>query len=192
MNKIVIVTGSPGAGKSSVTGAVQNDKGYTLVNVGDIMEKVAKEKGYVKDRDEMRYMSNEHITELRKLAAKHIAGLPGKIIVDTHATVQQHNRYVPGLPGQFLQDLGNVVGLFYIDADPKDILRRRGADRSRTREEEPLHVLETQRLVNIATLSAYSSQLNIPLYVILNQDGKLEEAKGLLRTHLADAFGENK
>jgi len=37
MKKLVIVLGSPGAGKTSVVASLKNDKKYRVINLGDVM-----------------------------------------------------------------------------------------------------------------------------------------------------------
>ena len=44
--KIVFVCGSPGAGKSSVVGGISSNGNYKIVNVGNLMEEMARTKGY--------------------------------------------------------------------------------------------------------------------------------------------------
>ena len=51
---VVIITGVPGVGKSTVIDAAQKAKGYKVVVYGTEMVNVARAKGLVKDRDEMR------------------------------------------------------------------------------------------------------------------------------------------
>ncbi len=190
MNKIVIVTGSPGAGKTTVTSSAMKSGRYKVMNLGTLMLEIAIKKGYVKERDQMRYLSNEKITELRTAAADHIARQDGLIIIDTHATIQQHGRFVPGIPAHFAEQLKGVVGLIYVDADTEAILKRRERDTSRIREADDKRVLDEQRDLNLAILGYYSSHLNIPLYIIHNQEGKVEQSSKFFEEDLKDAFGE--
>ena len=51
-------------------------------------------------------------------------------------------------------------------------------------------VIDTQRNLNLAILSYYASYLNIPLYIMNNEEGELQNTQRLFIKHLDDAFGE--
>ena len=51
MAEIVVVTGTPGAGKTTIINSLKDASKYNIVGVGSMMEKVAAEKGYATDRD---------------------------------------------------------------------------------------------------------------------------------------------
>ena len=83
-------------------------------------------KKYVKQRDELRYLDGNKFNELRNMAINKINSTEGNIIIDTHASVGENGRYMPGLPlGALDQFNHRVTGLIYIDAPTKDILDRR-------------------------------------------------------------------
>jgi adenylate kinase len=187
--KIAIVTGSPGVGKTTLVKTLSGDHLYKIVSVADEMLPVAVEKSYVQHRDELRKLTNEQITELRNVAFENIAKKDGNIIIDTHATVEQKGRFVPGLPfGAVKHFDGKLAGLIYIDASTDDILARRMGDNSRIREKEERHVIHMQRSINISVLSYYSSRLNVPLYVITNRQGHLEAAVNDFKASISDIF----
>ncbi|MGC8687309.1 MAG: AAA family ATPase [Candidatus Micrarchaeia archaeon] len=188
MAKFVIIMGSPGAGKSTLIDNL-NDK-YKVVNVGSLMLKHALALHYVTDRDEIRYLDKTRMDKLRFMAFDDIKKMEGKILIDTHASVEQNGRFAPGTPKEALKRIGltRIKALIYIDASTKDIILRRKSDKSRRREMEPEILIDTQRMINIALLSAYSSDLNIPLYIIFNKQGKIKESASELAKHILDAF----
>lgn len=190
MKKIAIVMGTPSAGKSSLVDSVKKNSKYTVVNVGDIMRDIAVKEKYVRDRDQIRYLPVDEQEELRTKAIAKIAKLQGDVILDTHASVEQHGRFFPGLSYYMMTHLKHTVALFYVDALTKHIMRRRVADKSRHREIEPEWLINMQRDINLAIVSYYSTYLNIPLYLIINEDGKLASSIKDFRGKLEDAFGE--
>ncbi len=188
MGKIVFVIGSPGAGKSSIISAVK--KKYSVVTVGDFMEKAGRAKRLIKHRDEIRYLTPNQQKVLQADAFRQIGKLPGEVVLDTHATVEQHGRFYPGMADQMLRYMKNIVGVVYVDAPVADILKRRKVDKSRKREIEPEWLVERQRDMNFAIASYYSTHINIPLYLIVNKDGALKQAQKQFIKSLKDAFGE--
>jgi adenylate kinase len=189
MTKILIVVGSPGAGKSTLLGDKSIAGKYKVMNLGDLLSKVALSKGYVKDRDQVRYLPRSLILRLYKEAGGRMPPMDGDVIIDTHASVEAHNRFDPGITFKTEKILKHAVGLVYIDATNDEIRERRMKDRKRTREIESEATLNRQRIINMATLSYYSSLLNIPLYIIDNTEGKLRQTLKTFLEDAADAFG---
>lgn len=75
MNKVIIVAGVPGVGKSTVIeGALKQLKArgveYGFMNYGDIMLKFMREREGVTDRDEMRKVPMGPYREIQHEAAK--------------------------------------------------------------------------------------------------------------------------
>jgi adenylate kinase len=184
--KVVIVVGARGSGKSSILAAVRGK--YKVVTIGDVLFRIAQREGIAKDRDSMRRLGNAAYDRLKLKAYTEIAAMGGNIILNTHATVEHDGRFIPGLPLLFIKRLKNIAGLFYIDVDQDSLLARYRRDKTRVREEEPAQVLLDNRGVSIATLSYYSAYLNIPIYIINNEDGKLQASRKKFLKHLKDAF----
>ncbi len=190
MKKLVIVLGTQGAGKTSVVDAIKGNKKYTRVNLGDIMLSSGIKKNVLKDRDEIRYLDNDTITDLRTMAVAEVGKMDGCVILETQPSIEQHGRFFPGLPHYMMNHLKHLNALFYIDADTNSVLERRKKDTSRKREMEEAWLINTQRDINLAILSYYATELNIPLYVINNEEGQLQETRKQFMDHLKDAFGE--
>jgi len=189
MAKIVYLCGSPGAGKTSIVEGIAQNKNYRVVNVGTMMTETAIKKGYVKNRDELRFLERDKYNELQVFTFKEITKLGGNIILDTHATVEQNGRYFPGISIEHTQYLEKLAGFIYIDALTQDIARRRHGDRTRRREKERLELIDLQRLINVSMLSTCAAHLNLPLYVVFNEQGELDASVSELRAHLKDVFG---
>ena len=158
MSKVVVVTGIPGVGKTTVlNGALEkvNEEGgnFTCVNYGDVMFEIVKKEGLVKERDDMRKLSGDVQKRVQKQAAKEISQREGNKIVDTHCTIKTPKGYLPGLPKWVLEDLG-LTQFILIEADPKEIAKRRSRDKSRTRDEElETSIIEHQEMNRAISMS---------------------------------------
>ena len=190
MAKIVIVTGIPGVGKTTILDGVATEKKYKVVTLSSVMLEIAAKKGIKAERDTLRYLPNSSITELGNSAFEHLSEMGGNILLDTHASVEQNGRYVPGLPYDAIRRLSGIAGFVYIDGSTDDIVKRRMIDKSRTREKEERHLIHMQRSVNVSMLSYLSTLFNVPLYVVVNKQEQLEKAIETFRRSIEDAFSD--
>jgi len=188
-NKIVFVCGSPGAGKSSVIEGISSNKNYRVVSVGSLMEEIALKNGYAKNRDELRFLPKERYDSLQVVVFKKISEMEGNIVLDTHATVEQNGRYMPGITFKKAEHLKPLAAFIYIDALTQDIEDRRKGDETRRREKERPELVDVQREINMSILSACSAYLDLPFYVVFNEHGKLENSVKELKAHLREIFG---
>ena len=182
MNKIVVVTGTPGVGKSTVISrAVEKLRSEgtdcKIINYGDFMLNIAKKKAGVTDRDEMRKLSFDIYQEIQKEAADDIAHVAERkpVLVDTHTTVKKPEGYYPGLPRWVLERLRPVT-IVVIEAPPAEILGRRGKDANRRRDKELLAGIEEHQQLNRAIAMAYAAFTGAAVRIIVNKDGKLSDA----------------
>ena len=175
---MIIVMGVPGAGKTSVLQNLKSD--YAIVNYGDLMLTIEKKEFGIKTRDEMRKLPIEKQKKAQKLAAEELAGMPDKVILDTHCSVSTPHGYYPGLPFKFLK-LWNVKAFVYVTADVKAIAARRQNDPTRARDADDI---ELHDQMNRAYLAAYSAFMGAPAVVIFNEQGKLEQAVAKLQAIL--------
>ncbi|VVB60108.1 Adenylate kinase [uncultured archaeon] len=195
MSKIVILTGIPGSGKTSIMDEAlkvlkRGGKKAECVNFGDVMLEVAG----VKNRDEMRKLPQEKQVENQRKAASKIASMaqaeavfkdkrtktvvaekPDVLFVDTHCTVRTPSGYLPGLPEWVLHSLRpNVIVL--IEADPSQISRRRQADETRKRDEESEDEIALHQEVNRAAAISYCMVTGASMKIIKNRDKHLLDA----------------
>lgn len=190
MAKLVLFTGSPGAGKTSVLNGIRKHKKYKIVNVGTLTESLGKKRHYIKDRDQIRYLEPHIIDELREGAFKQISKMKGEVIIDTHASISAKGRYTPGLPRESMRWLKGLCAIVYIDAEDEELLRRRISDKNRKRELEEPKEIETHRLINLAILAQCASDLNISLYIIHNKEGALNKTIERSMARLKEIFKE--
>ncbi|VVB65439.1 Adenylate kinase [Candidatus Gugararchaeum adminiculabundum] len=181
---MIIVTGLPGAGKSTVLNGASS--GWKMLNYGDLMFEIAQKEKLVSDRDEMRKLAVDKQKKIQAAVAKSLSKETGKIILDTHAAIKTKRGYLPGLPFSLLKDL-KVEGLVFIQAPVEQILRRRSADKSRVRELESREEIEEHLSICKAYIAAYSAFCGVPAVIISNEDNGLEKAVQKLRDFLAGA-----
>lgn len=183
----VIVTGTPGSGKTTVLAKIKSVK---IINLAEEMLKLSAGKGH--NHDTLRYMSFSEIAEMRKEVILNINKVSEDSIVDTHLTVKRGTRYVPGFSTADLSLFKEIRGLIYVDAHANDIMFRRLTDKSRKREEEPEEEIHEQRRINISMAGFYSSYLNMPLYIIKNRQNMLDAAVKDMESALDEVFGKQK
>jgi adenylate kinase len=189
-NNIIIFSGSPGAGKSTILRKFSRMKNTIVVNMGTLMLEAGTKKGYVKHRDQIRQLTNKRLTELRNSAIKTINSMQGNILLDTHASVGINGRYLPGLPLAALDLFNHVSGLIYIDAVTEEIIERRKSDKTRKREDEDGPMIDNQRLINLSALTFASSYLNAPLFVVVNRKDQIKRSVKEIESRLAELLGD--
>jgi len=186
--KVVIVTGVPGVGKTTVLNHLEKLAGerglkVRIVNFGTYMLETALREGLVSHRDEMRKLPLRKQLELQALAARRIIedaagslGEDGFLLIDTHALVKTVAGYWPGLPKHVLDELKPDM-IAVIEASPEEIAARQARDKSRVRSdiggaEGAARLMEYARAAAFASAVHYASTVA----VVENREGKAEEA----------------
>jgi len=181
--KIVIVTGIPGVGKTTVLNKVlelcsSEGVNVKVVNYGDVMLEEALRRKLVSHRDEMRKLPLPQQLELQQLAAERISQLAAEknLIVDTHTLIRTRAGFLPGLPLWVLALLSPDV-VVAIEADPREIQQRRLRDAAiRSREADVEEVIqEHQSLCRSAAIAA-ATITGATVLIVRNKEGKVEEA----------------
>ena len=182
MSRVVVVTGVPGAGKSTVVQeALKQLKAqgveYEFINYGDVMLELMREREGVTSRDDMRKVSTGPYREIQREAGRRIARAAKRkpVLVDTHCLVKKPEGYYPGLPRWVLEEL-NPESIVIIEAIPEEVARRRIKDVARKRDKELLEEVVEHQLLNRATATAYAALTGATVRIIRNRDGKLSEA----------------
>ncbi|MBC7114747.1 MAG: adenylate kinase [Archaeoglobi archaeon] len=172
---VIVVTGIPGVGSTSVVKKALEKSDFKYVNYGDVMFEIASERGLVSHRDEIRKLPEKIQREIQKEAAERISSMSGRVVVDTHCTVKTPKGYLPGLP-KWVLDALSPRQIILVEAHPEEILRRRASDKSRKRElVSPEEIAEHQEL-NRKIVMAYSALSGAIVTIISNHDNALDEA----------------
>ena len=183
--KKVVIVGIPGVGKTSlVTRIVEllnGDKQRASVqrasvhSYGTVMMDEAEIK-QISDRDNLRHLPVSQQKELQKQAATKISELTDDVVfIDTHAFISTKEGFYPGLPYHVIQIL-EPTHLIAISARPEEIYNRRMKDDTRNRDKISIEAIKKELAVQDAMLSSCSVLSGSPMKVILNNEGKIDEA----------------
>lgn len=169
---VVIITGVPGVGKSTVIDAAQRSKGYKVVVYGTEMFQVAKAKGLVKERDEMRKLDPVVQREIQEAAAHAIANM-GDVIVDTHCTIKTPRGFLPGIPAWVAQAL-KPKQLILVEAPPKDVVARRNNDPTRARDPDSEEDIAAHQAMNRAAAMTVATLTGATVAFVQNRTGDVD------------------
>ena len=179
-SKKVVVVGIPGVGKTTVVSKVVEklnalNKSVSVHSFGTVMFEEAKKNG-LKDRDDLRKLTVDEQKNLQKKAAEKIAEHQENIvIIDTHAFISTKEGYYPGLPHYVIQIL-KPTHFIAVSAKPDEIYNRRTNDDTRDRDIISIGSIKEELDVQDAMLSSCSVLSGSPMKVVLNTEGKVEEA----------------
>lgn len=189
MSKVVVVTGIPGSGKTTVCNELQklaqaSNKSVTVINFGTVMLEVSKKRGESLHRDELRKSSlkfqHDVQTETAEAISKLIAKAEGNIVVDTHMIVRTSEGYMPGLPQNVLQFIKPDV-LVLVEAEAQEIVSRRAKDVSRKRDEILEAEVENELAFSRLMACVVSVLTRAPVKIVKNKSGRqIEAAKELM------------
>ncbi|MGD9381390.1 MAG: adenylate kinase [Candidatus Thorarchaeota archaeon] len=191
--KVVIVTGIPGVGKTTVINtAVQmvkdeHNEEVLVLNIGTEMFEIASERGLIRDRDELRKMTTAKQREVQRSAGEEIArkAKTARVIVDTHTLIQTKNGFLIGLP-EWVSKAIQPKTMVLVEADPEKIAGRRTTDETRTRDAQLTDEIDThQRMCRAAAVSV-GTITGATVRIIKNREGKVEEAASELAATLME------
>ena len=172
---MIILMGVPGVGKSSVLSGISEKKPeYSIVNYGDLMLEIFREKYSVQNRDEMRKAPVTQQKAVQEAVALKLSKMGGKVILDTHCSIQTPSGYFPGLPFSLLSKL-RVERLVLLSASVDEIYNRRKNDPTRSRSANRDEITEHDQM-NRAYLAAYSAFTGAPATIVMNHDNRVAEA----------------
>ncbi|MDR0900950.1 MAG: adenylate kinase [Methanobrevibacter sp.] len=173
--KLVVLTGIPGSGSTTVLEKTLKEVDYLHLNYGDVMTEIAIEKGLVENRDQLRKLSPEIQKDIQKAAAKDIKNRSkdDNVIVDTHCTISTPSGFLPGLPQWVLEEL-NPNRFILIEADPDEIILRRISDTTRTRDIEMYQDIKLHQEINRSTAMAYATITGATVKILENHDNQLD------------------
>lgn len=172
--KLIVLTGIPGSGSTTVLNKTLEEVDYLHLNYGDIMTEIALEKGLVENRDELRKLPAETQKEIQKEAGIRIKekSESENVIVDTHCTISTPAGFLPGLPKWVLEGL-NPDTFILVEANPDEILYRRLNDETRERDVEKASEIQLHQEMNRAASMAYATLTGATVKIIYNHDNHL-------------------
>ncbi len=171
---VVIVTGIPGVGKTTVMKEAAEGIDIQFVTFGTVMADIAIEMNLVKDRDEMRKLTLEQQKELQIKTAEKVAKMDN-VIVDTHCMVKTPKGYMPGLPEWVIKKL-NPTAIVVVEADPEEIYNRRSKDITRNRDPDSKEKIAEHQQMNRAAAMTYATLSGATVKIVFNHDNAIEDA----------------
>ena len=179
-SKKIIMVGIPGVGKTTLLSKIVeyvkgHQKSISVISVGTLMFEVAKENG-LQDRDDLRKLPISKQQELQKIAAEKIAAhTEDVVIIDTHAFISSPEGYYPGLP-EYVLKIIKPSNFISVSAKPEEIYSRRMADATRNRDKNTLANVKKELDIQSGMISACAVLTGSPLKMVLNREGKVDEA----------------
>ena len=190
MGRIVIVTGIPGTGKSTVCNellklAEQVGRKVVVINYGTVMVELSPKLGKSFHRDDLRKTSPSFQLDLQKKAAEAISqravNAEETVIVDTHMSIKTVNGYLAGLPFPVLQLL-KPTAFVLVEAEPQEILSRRFRDATRKRDKALESEIMEEFLFSRFMAAACSVLTGASVKIVKNPSGKqIKVAKEILK-----------
>jgi len=191
--KVVIVTGIPGVGKTTVINTAiekvkqEHNEEVLILNFGTEMFEVASKKGLIEDRDQLRKMPSSMQREVQRMAGEAIAekAKTARVIVDTHTLIQTNNGFLIGLPEWVVRAIEPKT-VVLVEADPKNIAGRRSTDETRTRDEQLSEEIDTHQRMCRAAAVTVGTITGATVRIIKNREGKVEDASSELAATLME------
>ena len=175
--KLVVLTGIPGSGSTTLLGKALEKVDYVHLNYGDIMTEIAIEEKIVEDRDSLRKLPAETQKEIQAKAAKRIKerSESENVIVDTHCTINTPAGFLPGLPNWVLEQLQPDLFIL-IEAYPDEIIYRRLNDDSRERDVQKAKDIQLHQEMNRAASMAYATLTGATVKILSNHDNHIDSS----------------
>lgn len=174
--KLVVLTGIPGSGSTTVLSKALEEVEYLHLNFGDIMTEIAMEEGLVEDRDALRKLPAETQKEIQAKSAKRVKerSEENNVILDTHCTISTPFGFLPGLPIWVLEQLQPDLFIM-VEANPDEIIYRRMNDDTRSRDVEKASEIQLHQEMNRAASMAYATLTGATVKIIANHDNHLPQ-----------------
>jgi len=188
--RVVIVTGIPGVGKTTVLKELVREAGkkgarLNVINYASIMLEVAKEKGKGVGRDGLRCMPIELQRALQMEAVERIEKMIAEspeTIVDTHMIIRTNQGYWTGLPLKVLRKLRPSLFVL-LEAEIDEIVDRRLKDRKRKRDKVLMDEVKEEMSFSRFVAASCATLTGAPVKILKNPAGKqVEVANQLLST----------
>ena len=173
--KLVVLTGIPGSGSTTLLNKALEEVDYVHLNYGDIMTEIAIKDELVSHRDELRKLPAETQKEIQAKAAAEIKARSenDNVIVDTHCTINTPAGFLPGLPIWVLEQL-QPDQFILVEANPDELIYRRLNDDTRERDLQKVKDIDLHQQMNRATSMAYATLTGATVKIVENHDNHLD------------------
>lgn len=178
---LAVIFGLPGVGKSTVVKEVMKKIDIERIHWGHFAEKLAIEKGLIKNIDELRKIE---VIKQKSLQFEVIAQIMSVIdthphkhyIIETHSALKTQQGYLPGFNAMILDRVRPDI-FIVVESDAESIWERRQNDPSRKRDDD-LSLFDVK--MNLETTryfaSAFAVESGATLAIVENKQGEVEYA----------------
>jgi len=184
LGRVVVVTGIPGTGKTTICNealklAEQTQKRAQVINYGSIMVELSRKRGKPLHRDEIRrsglIFQRNLQADAAKIISKKAVEIEGYLVVDTHMSIRTASGYLAGLPFQVLQLL-NPTMFVLVEAETHEILSRRLKGKTRKRDKVMEDEIDEEILFSRLMAIVCGVLTGASVKIVRNPDGKQAEA----------------
>ena len=180
MGRVIVVTGIPGTGKTTVCNEVVRlaervGKKVEVINYGSVMVELSRKSGKSLHRDDLRksglsFQRNVQ-AEAAKIISEKVTKVQGNFIVDTHMSIKTVDGYLTGLPFHVLQLL-NPEMFILVEAEPLEVLSRRFKDKARKRDKAMEGGIAEELLFSRLMAAACAVLTGASVKIVKNPAGK--------------------
>lgn len=177
MNRVIIIAGVPGAGKSTVLDDVAKKRSekFEVISFGTEMFNLCLEKKLVENRDQMRNLSHSLQHEMQIETAKNISNKNTNVLLDTHCAIKTPGGYMTGMTDEMLSIL-KPKAIILVDAHEVEISGRRKTDKARlTRTVEAYDEIKLHKKMNRSFAVSFAQKSNALLKVVQNHTGEFDK-----------------
>lgn len=163
---VVVVTGVPGVGKTTLCRRVSEDLGYNYINYGDLMLDIAKSMGLASTDLELFSLDIDTQQKIWNTAALKIKDM-NKVLVDLHGIDQSPIGYILSLPIEVI--FPDIIVI--IESSKDNILQRRHKD-TKERIIDTIKSLEEHIIILRTSMASCSAILGCNFIILKNDDFK--------------------
>lgn len=180
LGRVIVVTGIPGTGKTTVCNellklAEKTGRKVAVINYGTVMVELSQKRGESLHRDELRKSNLSFQRDLQVEAAKLISqravNVEGDVVVDTHMSIKTEGGYWAGLPFPVLQLL-SPEAFVLVEAEPHEVLSRRFKDTTRRRDQVLESEIAEELLFSRLMAATCSVLTGASVEIVKNPNGK--------------------
>jgi len=184
LGQVVVVTGIPGTGKTTVCNELLKlteaaGRNLAVINFGTVMVELSDKSDKSLHRDELRKSKLSFQRDLQFEAAKIISeramNAEGDVVVDTHMAIKTSEGYWAGLPLPVLKLLKPSMFVL-VEAEPHDVLSRRFGDKTRRRDKALKSEVAEELVFSRLMAAACSVMTGASVKIVKNPSGKQVEA----------------
>lgn len=188
MSKLIIITGVPSAGKTTLSKEAIKNTDYEIINFGEIINELLVSHKVINNEDNVRSHIDQNIWEEYQVkAAKRIRQKQGNKIIITHASFLTSTGYSPGLPKNILQELQPSY-IVNIESPLSHLLRRQQEENQRIIGIDFQNDIDNLQQINRMYSVTYSIETGARFKIIQNQDNHLDQAVSDLKRILVSFF----